>query len=344
MVRIRVAVVLVRPTDDECEPDGSSPRRNDANPFSSRAMSLVKISVLMPVFNGGKYLSVAIDSVLAQTYGDFEFLILNDGSTDETPHILREYARRDSRLRVTSRGNKGLVASLNELLGQARGQFVARMDADDISLPERFIRQIHFLEDRQDVVCVGGNVEVIDDRGRTLTVWKYFESDEQIQERQLTGHAGVCHGTSMMRREALVGIGGYDARYSLAEDLDVSLRLSEVGKLANLDEVIYKFRLHNKSVSGQAALAQHEAARSACERAWKRRGIQGEFKSEPWRPGQGSISQYEFTVMCGWWAWRHGRRTTAASYAIQSIRRSPIAPSGWKLLVSALCRRNNASD
>ena len=310
----------------------------------SQRTRMVTVSVLMPVFNGGGYLSAAIESILRQTFTDFEFLVLDDGSTDATPDILRKYARQDERLRVISRGNRGLVASLNELLGHAQGRFVARMDADDISLQHRFYRQVQFLDDRVDVVCLGGDVEVIDESGRTLTIWKYHRDDEQIQERQLTGHAGVCHGTAMMRREVLVGIGGYDARYALAEDLDVSLRLSDVGKLANLGEVLYKFRLHSESLSEQAALAQHQAARSACERAWERRGIQGEFKSAPWRPGPGSVSQHEYMLRCGWWAWRSGQRRAAASYALRAIRKRPAAPSGWKLLASALCRPVKAED
>jgi GT2 family glycosyltransferase len=305
---------------------------------------MVTVSVLMPVLNEERYLAAAIESVLGQTFADFEFLALDDGSTDATPDILREYGRRDRRMRIISRGNRGLVASLNELLGHAQGRFVARMDADDISLKHRFSHQVRFLDEHMDVVCLGGDVEVIDEFGRSLTVWKYHTDDKQIQERQLSGHAGVCHGTSMMRREVLTSIGGYDARYFLAEDLDVSLRLGDVGKLANLGEVIYRFRLHNKSLSEQAALAQHQAARSVCERAWRRRGIQGEFTSTPWRPGPGSISQHDYLVRCGWWAWRSGHRDTAVSYGLRAIRKSPMSPSGWKLLISALCRPIKTDD
>jgi hypothetical protein len=143
----------------------------------------------------------------------------------------------------------------------------------------------------------------------------------------------------MMRREALVGVGGYDARYSLAEDLDVSLRLGDVGKLANLGELIYKYRLHSNSLSEQAGLSQHEAARAACERAWQRRGICGEFKAgATWRPGPDRRSRYQYMLMYGWWAWTSKQRRTAAIYALRAIRQQPVARGGWGLLARALCK------
>jgi glycosyltransferase involved in cell wall biosynthesis len=299
---------------------------------------MVTVSVLMAVYNGEKYLSAAVESILGQTFLDFEFLILDDGSTDSTSHILRKYAAQDQRLHVISRENKGLVASLNELLGHARGRFIARMDADDISLPHRLSQQVQFLQDHVDVVCLGGSVEFIDDEGRLLQTLRYPKSDEQIQQRVLAGFTDICHPSAMMSREALIRVGGYDSTFFLAEDLDLWLRLGETGKLANLDEVVLRYRFHSASLSGRASSKQLEVARAACERAWQRRGIKGEFKLSPWRPGPGKRSQHEYMLCCGWWAWRSRQRRTAASYALRAIRKRPTAPSGWKLLASALCR------
>jgi glycosyltransferase involved in cell wall biosynthesis len=296
---------------------------------------MVAVSVLMPVHSGEKYLSAAVESILGQTYADFEFLALDDGSTDSTLDILRAYAARDPRLRVISRENKGVAASLNELLDQARGEFVARMDADDIALPQRFSRQVQFLRDNLDVVCVGGSAEVIDEQGRFLTTLSYPRSDQEIQERNLSGDASICHPSAMMRRDALVRIEGYDGDFFPAEDLDLWLRLGEIGKLANLDEVVLRYRFHSMSVSGRGSIEQLAFARAACERAWQRRGTLQEFKASPWRPG----SPYEHLLTCGWWAWHSGQRRTAGIYALRALREYPTRRGGWVLLACTLCRR-----
>src|SRR4051812_26679567 len=120
------------------------------------------VSVLMAVYNGEQYLREAVNSILSQTFKDFEFIIIDDGSTDRSPELLASYARADSRVKLISRPNKGLTKSLNEGLHAARGEFVARMDGDDISLPERFERQVSYLREHPEVVLVGSRVEFID--------------------------------------------------------------------------------------------------------------------------------------------------------------------------------------
>jgi glycosyltransferase involved in cell wall biosynthesis len=299
---------------------------------------MVTLSVLMPVRNGEKYLGEAIESTLAQTFTDFELLVLDDGSSDSTRDILASYARRDPRVRVIAREQKGLVASLNELLSHAQGQFVARMDADDICLRDRFARQVQFLRDHRDVVCVGGNVDVIDDEGRFLTTFHYARDDEEIQEANLIGRTSICHPSAVMRREALLSVHGYDDEFALAEDLDLWLRLGEVGKLANVEETVLRYRFHSSSVSERASHEQLAVARAACERAWHRRGIQREFKANPWRPGPDRRSRHEHIVKFGWWAWTSGQRTTAASYAYRAIGLRPLQRDGWVLLACTIWR------
>src|SRR6476661_6105481 len=124
------------------------------------------VSVLMPVYNAGRYVAEAVESILGQTYADFEFLIVDDGSTDRSRAILERYAARDPRIRLVSRPNTGYAAALNELLGLARGELVARMDADDVALPERLLRQVNYLRAHPEVVCVGTAVHLIDGGGR----------------------------------------------------------------------------------------------------------------------------------------------------------------------------------
>jgi glycosyltransferase involved in cell wall biosynthesis len=299
---------------------------------------MVAVSVLMPVWNGAKFLSQSLNSVLAQTFTDFELLILDDGSTDDTPNILSAYMIQDRHVHVITRENRGLVASLNELLDHARGEFVARMDADDISLPNRFLRQVQFLRDNPDVVCVGGNVEAIDDEGRFLTTFEYAADDEEIEERNLVGIASICHPAAMMRREALVRVNGYDADFFPAEDLDLWLRLGEIGKLANLSEAILRYRFHASSISEQAGQRQCELAYAACERAWRRRGIQRQFEGSASRPAPSRGSRHEHLLKCGWWAWKSEQRRTAASYALRAIAAFPQRRGGWFLLACALVK------
>lgn len=295
------------------------------------------ISVLMPVYNGGKYLAEAVESILDQTYRDFEFIVMDDGSTDDTLKQLQQYAAKDSRLRVIAKEHRGLGPTQRELVEFAGGEFIAHMDADDIALPCRFEQQIAFLKKNPKVVALGGAYQVIDNAGRYLTTLTQPQTDTEIQQLMLSGHTAMSHPAVMMRLEAIHQVGGYDSEYDLAEDLDLFLRLGEVGELANLTDVLLKYRLHDKSISENAAQEIREPTRKTCERAWKRRNIAGEFTANSlWRPGPDRASQHAFMLQYGWWAWNSRQRKTAAFYGWQAVKVKPFAIAGWKLLVVAL--------
>ena len=204
------------------------------------------ISVCMPVYNAERYVSEAIESVLSQTFKDFEFLILDDGSTDGSLAILKGYAERDPRIRLTSRPNKGLAPTLNELMNQARGEFVARMDADDISLPERLERQADYLRNHPDCVIVGCHALVIDSDGDPICVWFKDSGHEILDAQNLLGNRGtsLCHPAVIMRRQPVLEVGRYYERFRIGEDLDLFPKLSERGRLANLPEALLKYRTH----------------------------------------------------------------------------------------------------
>ncbi|MDW8202197.1 MAG: glycosyltransferase, partial [Cyanobacteriota bacterium SKYGB_h_bin112] len=218
-----------------------SGNRND----SGMAQQTPAISVNMAVYNAARHLPAAIDSILAQTFTDFEFLIIDDGSTDRSLKILETYAQRDHRIRVTSRENRGIAKTRNELLYQSRGEFIAVMDADDITVPERFALQVEFLRAHPEVVCLGGNYDMIDDRDNLLYVVTLPTQDADIQDCLLTGSAAISHPSAMIRRSALLQVGGYDESLKAAIDLDLWLRLGEVGKLANLDTMLLRYRVHS---------------------------------------------------------------------------------------------------
>lgn len=295
------------------------------------------VSVLMSVYNGQRYLAQAMDSILGQTFSDFELITIDDGSKDSSPGILRGYASRDPRVKVTVRENKGLTKTLNEAFRRSRGQFIARMDCDDVAMPDRFARQLDALRADPGLVCVGGNFQLIDGDGRALTVLVPPADDATIQKKALAGHGAICHPTAMIRRTAMEQIDGYDESFKTAQDLDLWLRLGEVGRLGNVPHTVLQFRLHEGSVSETKRHEQRQSARRACENAWKRRGItNGSFEAdEPWRPGQDAESKQRFALQYGWWAFNSGERRTALHYGMKAVRAKPLGPAGWRLLVCA---------
>jgi glycosyltransferase involved in cell wall biosynthesis len=298
------------------------------------------ISVLMSVYNGERYLAAAMDSILAQTYRDFELIVIDDGSKDASPAILQDYAKRDPRVKLTLRGNKGLTVTLNEAFAQSTGKYLARMDCDDVALPDRFARQVELLDADPDVVCAGGFFQLIDGGGRLLTTLRPPTDNDAIQAKLLAGHNAICHPTAMIRRRAMETVGGYDTRFKTSQDLDLWLRLGEVGKLANVPAPVLRFRLHESSVSETKREQQRQMGRLACEEAWKRRGLTGMAyeADEPWRPGSDRESKHRFAVQYGWWAFGSGQRKTAVYYATKAIAAMPLKGSGWKLLACAMVK------
>jgi glycosyltransferase involved in cell wall biosynthesis len=214
------------------------------------AMTTPFVSVIMSVWNDAAFVGQAIDSILQQSFADFEFLIVDDHSSDGSAAVIAQHAAIDARIRVLPTGNKGRVAALNRLLREARGPLVALMDSDDLSAPERFSRQLAFLNAHPDHGAVSCDCDKIDSAGIML--------DRPPIDRP-SSHAGLVanfesgpllnHNAVMMRRATLVQIGGYRAAFRHAEDYDLWLRLSEVAKLANLPETLVTYRIHARQVS-----------------------------------------------------------------------------------------------
>jgi glycosyltransferase involved in cell wall biosynthesis len=308
---------------------------------TSPADRLPLVSVLMPVYNAERYVGEAVKSVLAQTFVDFEFLIVDDGSTDGSLAILRGFEAADPRIRLVSRPNTGYVVALNEMLGRARGEFLARMDADDVALPDRFALQAAYLDQHPRVGCVGCAYELIDGKGRMLAREIELTRNEEIQQAQLQGFATICHPCAMMRREAVLAHGGYDPAMEPAEDLDLWLRMGESWQMANLEQVLMKYRVHGSSVSQVNQAKQLDCMREACARAWKRRGIEGRFGLEGhWRPGPSRQERHSFTVRYGWMAFQHHQRRTAAVYGLKAIRMNPLHEGSWRLLACSLLKQH----
>ncbi|MEA2735824.1 MAG: hypothetical protein QOE14_2275, partial [Humisphaera sp.] len=145
------------------------------------------VSVLMPVYNAARYLAEAVESILAQTFRDFEFVIVDDGSTDRSPAMLDEYAKRDSRIRIIRRPNTGIVGALNDAIAESKAALIARMDADDVSLPDRLEKQVAYLRDHAECVALGSRVVGIDPYGCVLFQSEHKLTHEEIDAELLNG-------------------------------------------------------------------------------------------------------------------------------------------------------------
>lgn len=234
-------------------------------------MNAPLVSVVMSVYNGERYLHEALDSILAQSLSGFEFLIVDDGSSDGSGAILREYAGRDTRIRVLSQENRGLTAALNRGCAEARGTYIARMDADDIAEPERFAAQAAYLADHPAVGAVGGQVRYINAAGTAWATSTVAVSDAEIR-RNLLGGSPMYHPAVMMSRAAFEATGGYRELVVDAEDYDLWLRMADRFALANLPQIVLRYRVHANQVSVRKCRRQalgSLAARAAAVARWR---------------------------------------------------------------------------
>jgi glycosyltransferase involved in cell wall biosynthesis len=226
------------------------------------------VSVVMSVYNGGSYLADAIDSILQQSFTDFEFIIVNDGSSDDSTNIINSFAKKDQRIKVLEQENQGLVASLNRGIRESAGQYIARQDADDRSALERLAKQVAFLQQHPHVVIIGSGIQVMDNEGKILHQHKVLLKDPELRQELLI-RSPFAHGSVVFKRQAAMDAGLYDAETWPAEDYDLWLRLSKYGELANLDECLYIYREHTAGISSQNAKIQKQKVAIIQHRAWQ---------------------------------------------------------------------------
>jgi glycosyltransferase involved in cell wall biosynthesis len=234
-------------------------------------MSPPTVSVVLPVYNADQYLSTAVESILDQTYTDFELIALDDGSTDRSPEILRRYAETDDRVRVIHRPQPTLGALLNEGLREARGRYVARMDADDISRPRRLERQVDYLNAHPGVGIVGAQAQAISPEGYPIRRLDHPLTHDAIDAALLNGDgAALSHPVIMMRTDVAGQVGGYPSDRETSEDVDLYLRAAEQSRLANLSSVLLDYRLRPDSIChtryGQQAIDTRAIVRAALRR------------------------------------------------------------------------------
>lgn len=206
-----------------------------------------RVSVLLPVHNAERYLREAVDSILAQTFTDFELLAHDDGSKDGSLALLRSYT--DPRLAISAGANRGVAPVLNDLIDRAKGEYLARMDADDISEPTRFVKQLAHLDENPDCVAISSRVMLIDAEGWPICEFFPLTSHADIDAAHLsTGTGHICHAATTFRKTAMLAVGRYSDAHQDAEDIDLFLRLAEYGQIGALPEVLFKYRQHLSSV------------------------------------------------------------------------------------------------
>ena len=204
----------------------------------------------MAVYNERPYLEKAVRSIVDQTFDDFEFIIVNDGSTDGSKAVLDWFGQNDDRIRLVHQENRGLIASLNRGLDMAQGEYIARMDGDDISHPERFERQVRFLEKNPEIGILGTQADKIDAEGKVLEDWKrYLPTDSDAVAWRLLFNVCFCHPTVMMRRPVLENLGGYAEWATGAEDYELFSRAALETHLVNSPRMLLKHRRHDGAIS-----------------------------------------------------------------------------------------------
>lgn len=233
------------------------------------------ISVVMSVYNGEAYLDLAIDSILAQSYENFEFIIVNDGSNDGSLNIINSYAKKDKRIFVLDQNNCGLTKSLNNALFLTKGKYVARQDADDISSFDRFEKQVEFLEREKDFALVGCLRYDMDENGKTILAYKQPTTDSEIR-KTLFGSNPFVHGSLMIRQKVISEVGFYNDKLKYAQDYDIILKIAENHKVHILPYYLYNLRIITSSITRTKFIEQDRYKKLIIKMSELRRNSQEE--------------------------------------------------------------------
>lgn len=296
------------------------------------------VTVLMSVYNGLPEVEEAVRSILAQTFVDFEFLVLDDGSTDGSGAVLDRYAAADPRVRVIHQENRGLSPSLRRGVEEARGALLARQDADDVSEPERLARQVAFLTAHPEIVLLGTGATVLDEHGAPL--WDAaVETEDAVLRTMLRSTSPFYHGSTMFRREVALAVGNYRTEPHV-DDILLWRALAGAGRLANLPEPLYRFRL---SPTSQNNLTRRIGARKRSILEALHDGGNGDIpladraylesinRRLPLRTRR---AQYQVNIARGL-LYRAGRPGESRRAALRALRLAPLRPDPWAILLLA---------
>jgi glycosyltransferase involved in cell wall biosynthesis len=287
-------------------------------------MTTPRVSVVMPVYNGEQFIAESVRSVLASELADLELLVLDDGSTDRSVAIAREAAAGDARLRIVSLAHGGVAAARNAGLREARAPLIANLDADDVMLPHRLTKQVAFLHAHPEYVGIGSRALVIDAHGIPKRIGVRLFTHEEIDRAHLEGRGGaVWNPTMTFRKEVALRVGGYlDGQHTTGEDHDLWLRMAEVGRLANLPDVLIRYRIHGRNVSLSSADRERRLAVTleTLGRAFARRGITDRAPAKIAGPPQSAAERLrDAALLCHF----EGNRRGAIARAVPAFFLSP---------------------
>jgi glycosyltransferase involved in cell wall biosynthesis len=279
-----------------------------------------QVSFLLPAYNGGRYLPETLRSLSAQTFRDFEIVAVNDGSKDNTASVLDVASRREPRLRVIHQENRGQAAAMNRGLSECRAPLIALIDADDVCLPERLQRQVGFMAEHPEVTALGSAVRFIDSRGWPIAIERNPLDHDGIEQLLLSGIGGaIIAPSAMLRRDAVVRVGGFAERFSMVQDLDIYLRLGEVGRLANLPDVLVCYRKHLEAANFARRERMVELVRAVLAETKTRRGCDlPAFALGEYHPGNAASYHREWSFL----AVQNGFKLSALKHAVLAAAKS----------------------
>jgi glycosyltransferase involved in cell wall biosynthesis len=287
----------------------------------------------MPVYNTEAYLTDSIDSILGQTFQDWELICVDDGSSDGSLEILRRYERADSRVRVITRPHSGNYRARNAGMALARGRYIAAMDSDDVALPERLRRQVDHMERHPECVGLGAAVKIVGPDLMPIDVGRVALDHETIDRQALEGNGyAIRQPVAMFRTEAVRQVDGYRDEVLFQGDTDIYLRLAEIGRLANLPDILLLYRLRFESIGhAQRDVQDQYRPKVVHDARTRRRLLVGpvirQFAVRPPIDPRGCWADWSQL------AFNNGYQNTSRRYAWRAIRSNPWAVSSWKAVL-----------
>ncbi len=258
-----------------------------------------KVSILMPAYNVQDYVAQAIESMLCQTFRDFEFIIIDDGSIDNSWDIIQEYAKKDDRIvALKNEANYKICKTLNRGIDIARGKYLVRMDADDWSYPYRLEKQVKFMDKNPEIGVSGGRIMVCDKDMRCMHIREYKLNDKEIRKRMFF-YNPFCHPATIWRSDILKNSSCFNEMLYDVEDYDLYFRMGRMSKFANLPDILVKYRISENSVSSVRAHRQERLTLYVRLKAIIEYGYRMDLKSMLYLGGQYIsmfIMPYKFKV------------------------------------------------
>lgn len=287
----------------------------------------MQVSIALPVYNGMNFIEQAVESLLNQSFRDFEIIIIDDGSNDKTPEILKSLAVSDPRIKVfRNQKQEGICNALNKAISYAQGDLIARMDADDIAHPTRLEKQVKQFWSNPNLIVLGTDVELIDEQGKVIGYRHYPQSHNEILA-SIQNLSPFAHPSVMFRKSAFLKVGGYRKQYQDAEDYDLWLRMCHLGEMSNLPEPLLQYRIHPRQVTTSRLRNQHRAHMAA------RREHLGLGNYSLWYALKGKQSTLGYKYMA--LAYQQillGQPRAALRYCFHALVYSPLSQQPWKFL------------